>query len=95
MQVNVGNENQKSGIDIENLEDLYAYCKEIKLDITGLMCIPPVSNNPEKYFNKLKLLKDKLKLENLSMGMSGDYLEAINYSATHLRIGTGIFGLRN
>jgi pyridoxal phosphate enzyme (YggS family) len=95
MQVNVGNENQKSGTDIENLEDLYAYCKEIKLDIMGLMCIPPISNNPEKYFSKLKLLKDKFKLENLSMGMSGDYLKAINYSATHLRIGTGIFGLRN
>jgi len=95
IQVNVGNENQKSGIDIENLEDLYAYCKEIKLDIMGLMCIPPISNNPEKYFSKLKLLKDKFKLENLSMGMSGDYLEAINYSATHLRIGTGIFGLRS
>jgi pyridoxal phosphate enzyme (YggS family) len=95
MQVNVGNENQKSGIDIENLEDLYAYCKEIKLDIMGLMCIPPISNNPEKYFSKLKLLKDKFKLENLSMGMSGDYLKAINYSATHLRIGTGIFGLRS
>ena len=95
IQVNVGNENQKSGIDIENLEDLYAYCKEIKLDIMGLMCIPPISNNPEKYFSKLKLLKDKFKLENLSMGMSGDYLKAINYSATHLRIGTGIFGLRN
>jgi len=95
MQVNVGNENQKSGIDVENLEDLYAYCKEIKLDIVGLMCIPPISNNPEKYFSKLKLLKDKFKLENLSMGMSGDYLKAINYSATHLRIGTGIFGLRN
>ena len=95
MQVNVGNENQKSGIDVENLEDLYAYCKEIKLDIMGLMCIPPISNNPEKYFSKLKLLKDKFKLENLSMGMSGDYLEAINYSATHLRIGTGIFGLRS
>ena len=95
MQVNVGNENQKSGIDVENLEDLYAYCKEIKLDIVGLMCIPPISNNPEKYFSKLKLLKDKFKLENLSMGMSGDYLKAINYSATHLRIGTGIFGLRS
>ena len=95
MQVNVGNENQKSGIDVENLEDLYAYCKEIKLDIVGLMCIPPISNNPEKYFSKLKLLKDKFKLENLSMGMSGDYLKAINYSATHLRIGTGIFGSRN
>lgn len=95
MQVNVGNENQKSGIDVENLEDLYAYCKEIKLDIMGLMCIPPISNNPEKYFSKLKLLKDKFKLENLSMGMSGDYLKAINYSATHLRIGTGIFGSRN
>ena len=95
MQVNIGNENQKSGTDIENLEDLYAYCKEIKLDIMGLMCIPPISNNPEKYFSKLKLLKDKFKLENLSMGMSGDYLKAINYSATHLRIGTGIFGLRS
>ena len=95
MQVNVGNENQKSGIDVENLEDLYAYCKEIKLDIMGLMCIPPISNNPEKYFSKLKLLKDKFKLENLSMGMSGDYLKAINYSATHLSIGTGIFGLRS
>ena len=93
--MHVGNENQKSGIDVENLEDLYAYCKEIKLDIMGLMCIPPISNNPEKYFSKLKLLKDKFKLENLSMGMSGDYLKAINYSATHLRIGTGIFGLRS
>lgn len=95
IQVNVGNENQKSGINIENLKDLYSYCKEIKLDIIGLMCIPPVSNNPEKYFTQMKLLKDKFGLENLSMGMSGDYLKSINYSATHLRIGTGIFGQRN
>ena len=59
------------------------------------MCIPPFSNNPEKYFIKMKLLNDKFDLKKLSMGMSGDYLDAINHSATHLRIGTSIFGPRD
>lgn len=96
IQVNIGEESQKSGIDPMNLAFFLDNCRQqLNLDIVGLMCIPPISNNPEKYFSKLKLLKDKFKLENLSMGMSGDYLKAINYSATHLRIGTGIFGSRN
>ena len=95
IQVNIGDENQKSGINIENLRDFYFYCKKIKLDIIGLMCIPPFSNNPEKYFIKMKFLNEKFDLKKLSMGMSGDYLEAINHSATHLRIGTSIFGSRD
>ncbi len=95
IQVNIGRENQKSGMQIENLENFYQYCLNLKLDIVGLMCIPPIEQDPEKYFLEMKDLNLKLKLNELSMGMSSDYLQAIDKSSTFLRIGTGIFGNRN
>ena len=95
IQVNIGKENQKSGINVENLENFYQFCLSIGLNVVGIMCIPPIDKNPEKYFGEMKILKDKLKLKELSMGMSDDYLEAIKYSATYVRIGSSIFGKRN
>ncbi len=95
IQVNIGKENQKSGINVDNLENFYQFCISIGLNVVGIMCIPPIDKNPEKYFIEMKILKDKLKLNELSMGMSDDYLEAIKYSATYVRIGSSIFGRRN
>ena len=95
IQVNVGNENQKSGINKNNLIEFYRYCKEIHLDIIGLMCLPPVNLNPAQYFKEMNLLNESIKLSHLSMGMSSDYLIAIKNSATYLRVGTNIFGIRN
>lgn len=94
LQVNIGNENQKSGVVKEDLTDLYNYCKDLKLDVVGLMCIPPVNEEPEKYFKETNLLNQKLKLPELSMGMSSDYLQAVENSSTFLRIGSNIFGQR-
>ena len=95
MQVNIGNEDQKSGIAKDDLADLYNYCKDLKLDVIGLMCIPPANEEPEKYFKETNLLNKKLNLSDLSMGMSSDYLKAVEYSSTFLRIGSNIFGNRN
>jgi pyridoxal phosphate enzyme (YggS family) len=95
IQVNIGQENQKSGVDINNLENLYLYCKKINLEVIGLMCIPPVETNPEQYFKKMQDLTKNLNLKELSMGMSSDYLKALEYSSTYLRIGSSIFGQRN
>ncbi len=95
IQVNIGKEDQKSGIDLDNLENLYLFCKKIKLDVIGLMCIPPVDSNPEKYFAKMQDLNETLNLKELSMGMSSDYLKAVEYSSTYLRIGSSIFGKRS
>jgi len=95
IQVNIGNEDQKSGVDLKNLTDLYSYCKELDLNVIGLMCIPPFEEDSEKYFKEMKILNKKLNLTNLSMGMSSDYLKAIENSATHVRIGSNIFGSRN
>ena len=95
IQVNIGQENQKSGIDLDNLETLYLFCKKIKLDVIGLMCIPPVDNNPQKYFLKMLDLNKRLNLKELSMGMSSDYLKAVECSSTYLRIGSSIFGERS
>ena len=94
IQVNIGNEEQKSGINEDNLIEFYSYCKEIYLDIIGLMCLPPVNLNPSQYFKKMNLLNERIKLNHLSMGMSSDYLDATKNSATYLRIGTNIFGIR-
>ena len=94
IQVNIGNEDQKSGINEDNLIEFYSYCKEIYLDIIGLMCLPPVNLNPSQYFKKMNLLNERIKLNHLSMGMSSDYLDATKNSATYLRIGTNIFGIR-
>ena len=95
IQVNIGSEEQKSGVSVEELEDLYKYSINLGLDIIGLMCIPPVGKKSDDYFKKLKLLNDNLSLNDLSMGMSSDYISAINNNATYLRIGSEIFGKRD
>jgi len=95
IQVNLGNENQKSGIAKSELDSLFSYCKDIGLNIIGLMCIPPVGLDPVSFFKELKILNDNLNLSELSMGMSSDYVEAIEQHATYLRIGSEIFGKRD
>ena len=95
IQVNIGSEQQKSGVSIEKLEELYQFSVSLNLNIIGLMCIPPEGKNPDSYFKKLKLLNHRLGLNELSMGMSSDYISAINNSATYLRIGSEIFGKRD
>ncbi len=95
LQVNIGNEEQKTGINKDYLNDLYAYCKNLNLDVAGLMCIPPADNRSEIFFKEMALLSKKLDLEELSMGMSADYIEAANNSATYIRIGSKIFGKRS
>ena len=95
IQVNIGNEEQKNGIDSSLLDDFYKKCiNELNLNIVGLMCIPPQSGDTKIYFNKKNLLNKNLKLQHLSMGMSADYLDAIEYGATFVRIGSKIFGKR-
>jgi len=94
LQVNIGNEEQKSGVVKDDLADLYSYCNDLKLDVIGLMCIPPANEEPGKYFKETNLLNRKLKLTELSMGMSSDYLQAVENSSTFLRIGSNIFGQR-
>ena len=95
IQVNIGDENQKSGINKNQLSDFYQFCKTLKLNVVGLMCIPPFDQDSKKYFEEMSVLNKSLNLNELSMGMSSDYLEAISYSATYLRIGSSIFGNRN
>ena len=96
IQVNIGNEIQKSGIPVNELDPFYNYCiNEIKLKIIGLMIIPPNDNNSAKYFKSLNVLNKSLALENLSMGMSSDYVDAIKHGATFVRIGSSIFGPRS
>ena len=95
IQINIGNEEQKSGINENNINNFYNYCKNLNLNIIGLMCIPPVNINTENYFKKMQLLKNKIKLDELSMGMSSDYLTAIKFDASYIRLGSSIFGQRN
>ena len=96
IQVNLENEDQKSGVSIKELNKFYNYCtKDLSLNIIGLMCLPPADLDPQKYFNILKQNADLLKLKDLSMGMSGDYELAVLYGSTFLRLGTAIFGERN
>ena len=94
IQVNIGQENQKSGTNILELEELLLYCYSLKLEIIGLMCIPPNEENTKKYFSQMRQLKNQFNLKNLSMGMSSDYLDAIECSSNFIRIGTSIFGER-
>jgi PLP dependent protein len=94
IQVNIGNEDQKSGINKERLGDFYKFCKNLNLNIIGAMCIPPNDNNTEKYFFEMNKIKQELNFKELSMGMSGDYLEAIKNNATYIRVGSKIFGSR-
>ena len=95
IQVNIGNEVQKSGVNIDKVLDFYNYCKDLDLNIIGLMCIPPFNDDSKKYFNKMNKINEKLELKELSMGMSSDYLEAIENNATFIRVGSGIFGERS
>ena len=95
IQVNIGDEEQKSGIKVEQVEDLITFSKELNLNIIGLMCIPPVNEEPDKYFKEIKILNKKFNLQEISMGMSSDYLKAVENCSTYLRIGSSIFGQRS
>ena len=96
IQINIGNEEQKSGIDEGDLEEFYEKCvNELELNIVGLMCLPPKNNNTKEYFIKMKNLAQKINVKELSMGMSNDYLDAAKRGATYLRIGSKVFGNRN
>ena len=95
IQVNIGNENQKSGINKEELIDFHKFCESLNLDVIGTMCIPPNNENVKNYFSEMKKINEKLNFKDLSMGMSGDYIEAIKNNATYVRIGSKIFGSRD
>ena len=96
IQVNLGDEKQKSGVDIKEVDDFYNFClKETNLNIIGLMCIPPNDGNEDKYFDILNKKNQSLGLKDLSIGMSNDYLKAIKHNSTFIRVGTSIFGKRN
>ena len=95
IQVNIGKEAQKSGIKIDQIKDLINLSKQLNLNVVGLMCIPPVNEEPDKYFKEIKFLNQKFNLKEISMGMSSDYLKAVENSSTYLRIGSSIFGQRS
>ena len=96
IQINIGNEKQKGGINIEQVDKFYNYCtKTLQLNIVGLMAIPPVGDDESKYFKLLMELNQSLGLSELSMGMSTDYQEALKYRTTYVRIGSAIFGQRS
>ena len=94
IQVNIGNEEQKSGVLKNDLNDFYNYCNDLNLDVIGLMCIPPFNSDPNPFFQELNHLNKNLNLQELSMGMSSDYLKAVENYSTYLRIGSAIFGER-
>ena len=96
IQINVGEESQKSGIMLKELDDFYFYCsKDLSLNVIGLMCLPPYESDSKKYFQLLKKNSEKFNLKELSMGMSSDYEDAVINGSTYLRLGTAIFGERN
>jgi len=95
IQINVGNENQKSGIMKENLLDFYNFCKNLDLNIIGTMCIPPFNEDSTVFFSQMAELNKIINLNEISMGMSSDYLKAIEFNSTYLRIGSNIFGQRS
>jgi len=95
LQVNIGDEDQKSGINKNNVKQLVNYCKEIGLDLIGLMCIPPADVDPAGYFKEMNKLNENLNFSDLSMGMSSDFLKAAKHHSTYLRIGSSIFGKRS
>ena len=95
IQVNIGNEPQKGGVEIDNIENFYKKCVEdFKLNVVGLMCIPPFEKDSKPYFTKMRELSNNLSLKDISMGMSNDYMEAINQGSTFIRVGSKIFGAR-
>ena len=95
IQINLGEESQKSGINKENLVDFYNFSKDLGLNVIGTMCIPPFEVDPTKFFYEMQNLNKYLGLNELSMGMSSDYLNAVEYKSTYLRIGSNIFGQRS
>ncbi len=95
VQVNIGEENQKSGINKKDVPDFISFCRAINLDVIGLMCIPPVNEDVIKYFKEMNILNKRFGFSELSMGMSSDYIKAAQNSATYLRIGSSIFGKRD
>ena len=94
VQINLGSETQKSGINPSDLESFYKNCVSLKLNVIGTMCIPPDNKDPRPFFKDLLNLNQKINLNEISMGMTSDYLDALDYKATFLRIGSGIFGKR-
>ena len=94
IQINLGEEEQKSGISKENLLDFYNFSKNLGLNIIGTMCIPPFKKDSSKFFEEMRELNNLINLEELSMGMSSDYMNAIKFNSTYLRIGSNIFGQR-
>ena len=94
IQVNIGKEEQKAGVDVSNLDELLIVCRQFNLPVCGLMCIPPSQENPSKHFDLLKNLAIKENLKELSMGMSNDFEMAIRFGATFIRVGSAIFGQR-
>jgi PLP dependent protein len=94
LQINIGDEDQKSGINKNDINKLVSCCNEINLDLIGLMCIPPANTDPEVYFNEMKQLNNNFGFTELSMGMSSDYFKAVKNSSTYVRIGSSIFGQR-
>ena len=95
IQINIGNEDQKNGINKEDLEPFYKKCtEEFNLNIIGLMCLPPFDKNSQPFFLEMKRISQTLNLNELSMGMSNDYMEAVSSGATYVRIGSKIFGER-
>ncbi len=95
IQINIGREEQKSGIDVEELNNFYKFCiNDLDLDIIGLMCLPPINSNASKYFQEMEKLAKNISLKNLSIGMSEDYLAAVENGGNFLRIGSKIFGKR-
>tara|TARA_B100000035_G_C21026752_1_gene566566 strand:+ start:818 stop:1480 length:663 start_codon:yes stop_codon:yes gene_type:complete len=95
LQVNVGEETQKAGLNLNQLDYLVLECRKINLDILGLMCIPPINQPVDRYFSLIKNANDKYNFKDLSLGMSNDYIEALNYKSTYIRVGTKIFGNRS
>jgi PLP dependent protein len=95
IQVNIANEDQKSGIKKERLGDFYRYCKDLNLEIIGTMCIPPNDGHAQNYFSEMSQMNKELNFQDLSMGMSEDYMVAIKNNATYVRVGSKIFGNRN
>ena len=94
IQVNIGNENQKSGINQSYTKDLILFCKELGLDVIGLMCIPPIDIDPDNYFKEMNEINKSFNFSELSMGMSSDYIKAARNNSSYLRIGSSIFGER-
>ena len=95
LQVNIGDESQKSGINKTDLRKLINYNREIGLDVIGLMCIPPANTDPENYFKEMKKLNSDVGFTELSMGMSSDFIVAVKHSSTYVRVGSSIFGPRD